>query len=245
MFTPAISSSTVTSLFEFRSNEEFLKRFRREARLAGSISHPNLVQVFDFIDSPEMLGYVMEYVEGRDLKDVVVAEGPLEVDRALDIFHRVCSGLAALHKIGIVHRDIKPQNIMLLEGDMPKITDFGLAKNTTESEQSIVTGEGRSMGTPAFMSPEQAEDAANASHLSDIYSLGASIYYCLAGRPPFSGKVYDVIKMVCTQPPPPLSAVRAGIDPALVKGVDRMMAKNPSERFSSPEEIQAFLETLG
>ena len=216
----------------------FEARFVNEARSAASISHPNVVTVLDFgTDGPGPY-LVMELVEGGDLAKLIEAEGPLPLRRAARIAADVASALQAAHAHGIVHRDVKPGNILLDADGRPRVADFGIAHATGERS---LTGTGTSLGSVDYFSPEQARGEA-ATPASDIYSLGVVLYEMLTGRRPFTGDTpYAVAIARIDAPPPDPRAVKPGIPKALAGIVQRAMAVDPSERFSSASEMGAAL----
>ena len=217
-------------------------RFIHEARAAASLSHPNICTIHEIDEADGRLFLAMEYVEGESLKDRI-AHGPLKIDETIDIAVQIAQGLDAAHREGVVHRDVKPANVMIEAGGLVKIMDFGLAKM---SGRSKLTKTGTTLGTPAYMSPEQASGA-EADHSSDIWSLGAVIYEMVAGRTPFKGDYEQaVLYSILNEAPEPLTAVRAGVPMEL----DRIVAKGAREgsvgeisarrrayrRLASPEE---------
>ena len=186
-------------------DEKFVKRFLREARSAARLRHPNIVQAYDAGLADGCYFFAMEYVDGEGLDAVLRREGPLDPGRALGIMEQVASALAAAHEAGIVHRDVKPSNIMIDTEGEARVTDFGLAKRT-EGDITI-TADGKALGTPAYAAPEMARGK-GADPRSDLYSLGATFFHVLAGRPPFQGKNFsEVVVKHVTEPPPPLATV--------------------------------------
>jgi serine/threonine protein kinase len=167
-------------------NKRFLERFMREARTAASIVHPNVIQVFDFGEDDGQHYFAMEFVEGEDVRQRMQREGRLPLGDALGMVEDVAKVLQAAHKASIIHRDIKPENIMLSSDGMVKLADLGLAKNI--EEDTTITQSGAGIGTPYYMAPEQAEDAANVDHRADIYALGISLLHMLTGTYPFDGE---------------------------------------------------------
>jgi len=231
-------------------NDEQVKRFLQESRAVSSLHHPNIVSLYDFGLTDDGRPYlVMDYLEGTSLFDLIKADGPIEPMRAVHIFRQVCEALNHAHKKGIVHRDIKPGNIVLLneEGreDVAKLVDFGLAKimSWASLDSFHHTQQGVVFGSPLYMSPEQCADKM-VDIRSDIYSLGASLYQALSGVPPFLGEnVAELIVKHMHETPPSLFEVtpKGTIPPELNSIVMRALLKEPSERFQSMSEmIEAF-----
>ena len=215
---------------ELTGDEVFRERFLREARMAGRLSHPNIVAVFD-VGEEDGIPYIdMEYVEGETLADLTARKGPLEPDRAVDLVLQVCAGLEHAHESGLVHRDVKPQNLLVRSDDTVKIADFGVARllNATQLTQA-----GTVLGTAAYLAPEQAlgEQVTGAA---DVYSLGAVLYELLGGRPPY---VFETLAELTVKqregPPPPI----AGVAPDLQAVVFRCLRPEPAERPASPAAL--------
>jgi len=221
---------------EFVTNASYLKRFRHEATAAGSLNHPNIVQVY-LVGEQDGIHYIaQEYVQGRNLKDFIVRKGALEVPIALHILRQVAAALQVAASSGIVHRDIKPENVILTKKAEAKVADFGLAQLSLQGEKVALTQVGVTMGTPLYMSPEQVSGKTLDAR-SDLYSLGIMAWYMLAGRPPFSGEsALAVAVKHLNDPPPSLLEVRSDIPKPLADLIDRLMAKNKEER---PIDAQA------
>lgn len=220
--------------------EELHERFRREARAAGRLVHPNIVVVHDANRIEGESFIVMEYLDGITLEEVVGREGPLAPERAVSTLRQVCEALDYAHSEGIIHRDIKPANIMLLENDRVKVTDFGLVKPLYSPR---ITRPGRLIGTPAFMSPEQVRGQ-EVDHRSDIFSLGAVAYYMLTGKVPFPGEETTlVMRRVVEESPPPLRQYdRLHSPDSLQALLFKTMAKKPEDRFQTCIELANALE---
>jgi hypothetical protein len=223
---------------------DLVERFRREARAASKIGHPHIVDVTDSGTTGDgSVYFVMEYLEGLELADIIDREGALEVGRALRIAVHICKALAAAHQAGIIHRDLKPENVFLTvrEGthDFVKVLDFGIAK-TTEAEQARdkrLTSPGMAMGTPEYMAPEQAAGRP-ADERCDIYSLGAILYESLTGVPPYRGDNFmEVLTKKATTDPMPPRQIRPDLQPAVEELIQRAMARNPDDR---PPTMEAF-----
>jgi len=222
-------------------DERFLARFRREALAAARLAHPNIVSIYD-TGSEEVPGgdenhyIVMEYCGGGTLSPIVEKESPLDPERAVRVGTSICEALGYAHRHGIVHRDVKPANVLLTDHHLLKVTDFGIAKAAFDSGD--VTTTGKILGTVAYLSPEQAAGEEPGPQ-SDIYALGVILYELLAGRPPFprAGAVATAIGHLREEPPPPRS-IRAGIPRSLDAAVMKALEKDPGRRFASAEEMQ-------
>jgi serine/threonine-protein kinase len=225
---------------QFADDDGFVRRFRREAQAAASIGHPHIVSVFDTGSDDGVHYIVMEYVEGRTLAEFLSGGGRIMPDRAIDIGEDVCRALEAAHAQGVIHRDIKPGNIMLNPRGEVKVTDFGIARVTTTADTVAQTA--AILGTASYLSPEQAQGQP-VDGRSDIYSLGCVLYEMVTGRPPFLGDspVAVASKQVLEQPAPP-SKLNADVTPDLDAVILRALAKNPANRYQSAEEFRADLE---
>lgn len=224
-------------------NSQFLARFLREAKTACEIRHSNIVNVMDVeTDEERGLSYiVMEFVDGGDVRGLLRASGRLTIDQAVVIVEAVASALAAASEFGIVHRDIKPDNIMLTRRGDVKLADLGIAKSANEDVQ--LTRTNVMMGTPAYLSPEQARDAKHVDVRADIYSLGATFFEMLTGRIPYPGdSTYDILSKLFSDPVPNPCDYNPDIPPEIGKIVVIMLAKDPAKRYQSAEEL---LEVLG
>jgi tRNA A-37 threonylcarbamoyl transferase component Bud32 len=225
---------------ELIASKEFRQRFQKEAEAVGSISHQNVARFLDLVvGDPTFL--VMEFVNGPTLQQVLEEEKRLAYDRALTIAVRLCWGLHAAHERGIVHRDMKPANIILASdpeiGEQPKIIDFGLAKLATATEKAELTRTGQIVGTPEYMAPEQIEGK-KVDARSDVYSLGCVLYKMLVGRTPFNGE--DDVQVLYRQlhePPQPPSMLVPGIPPAIDAVLARALAKSPADRYADTREL--------
>jgi eukaryotic-like serine/threonine-protein kinase len=229
-----------------------VSRFRREAKAAAKLSHPNIVAVIDADEFRGLHFLVMEYVDGRDLSRLVREQGTLSIPQALDCIIQVARGLEAAFAAAVVHRDIKPSNLMADPGGTVKILDMGLARldpiggslGDAEVEGSL-TQSNALIGTVDYMAPEQASNPKNADHRSDIYSLGCTLFYLLTGRPPFTGETL-IERLIAhrEQPVPRLSVIRPDVPAELDLVVERMLAKSPADRFASLGELIAELEAF-
>jgi eukaryotic-like serine/threonine-protein kinase len=219
---------------QYAADERFLARFRREAKAAANLSHPNIVSIFDVGDDLDCHYIVMERVEGISLREMLDREGPLSAAKAVRLATQVCSALDYAHSKGLVHRDIKPQNILLVRGDHVKVVDFGIAKGVADSS---LTEAGVAMGSVHYLSPEQARGE-SATPLSDIYSLGVVLYEMTCGRLPFEGDtaVGVALKHIDSEPEAP-SAVCSTVPPRLEAIILKAMSKDPAIRFQSGVEF--------
>lgn len=237
---------------EFVCKPEAVSRFHREVKAAARLSHPNIVTSHDAEQADDVHYLVMEYVDGINLAQTVGKRGALPIADACDYVRQAAIGLQHAHEQGMVHRDIKPHNLMVTEDGTVKILDFGLASLApstlpdadTVEVRSDLTSAGAIMGTPDFISPEQAEDARSADIRSDIYSLGSTLYFLLSGRPPFNdGSVMSKLKSQAQAEPEPLASLRDDIPAELLAVVTRMTAKDPDKRFQTPAEVADVLES--
>jgi uncharacterized RDD family membrane protein YckC len=226
---------------EVAEDPTLAERFVREARAAARVSHPNLTHVY-FVGSERGLSYfAMEYCPGATLEATVTGEGPLPLERGLDVLVQAARGLAAAHGAGVVHRDVKPSNIMLLPDGRVKITDFGLAKSLRGD--AAATG-GRILGTPSYMSPEQVRGR-EVDARTDVYLLGLTAWFLFAGRPPFEAEqIGELIHDQLDAPLPPLRTLRGDLPPGLDGVLARMCAKDPAARPPTMEEVARLLEGL-
>jgi serine/threonine protein kinase len=228
----------------FTRDRGAVMRFRREFELAGQLRHLNLVAAFEADEDRGVHYLVMDYVRGITLDRLVVEQGPLPVAEAVDYLIQAARGLEAAHEKGIVHRDIKPGNLMLDSRGTVRVLDLGLARIVNaestlgSSSASRLTQTGIYMGTVDFMAPEQAEDSHNVDHRADIYSLGCTLHFLLTGREPFPGPTI-FRRMVAHQehPAPSLRAIRPDVSPALEAAYQKMMAKKPEDRPASMSEL--------
>jgi len=210
--------------------EERRKRFRREAAAAGKLSHPNIVSVFDYGSDRDRCYIAMEYLEGQTLRDVLKLRGALSVDEASRIMIELLDALAYAHERGVVHRDIKPDNVQILPGGHIKLTDFGIARLMDEPS---ITADGQIFGTPSYMSPEQVAGK-QVDHRSDLFSCGVLLYEMLTGRKPFAGdSVVTITYNIMNMEPPPAPGV-PGFLSAIIR---KAMAKDPNRRYQNAAEM--------
>ncbi len=222
----------------FAEDQEFVERFRREASSAAALSHPNIVAIFDRGEWNGTYYIAMEYVAGRTLKTVVREQGALDPAAAIDIVTQVLRAARFAHKRGVIHRDLKPHNVILDEEGRARVTDFGIAK----AGASDMTLTGSIMGTAQYLSPEQAQGQ-TVSGRSDLYAVGIILYELLTGSVPFDGETAVAIafKQVSAEPRPP-SELQPGVTPALDAVVLRALAKDPARRFADADEFIAALQ---
>ena len=230
-------------LSQYAHDPEFAHRFRREAQTAASLSHPGVVAVYDTGSENGTHFIVMEYVAGRTLKDVIRAEAPLYPDRAAEITADVCSALAAAHARGLVHRDVKPANIMLMPDGRVKLMDLGIAR-AAAGETVTQTATAAMLGTAQYLSPEQAQGQ-TVDYRSDLYSLGCCLYEMLTGTVPFRGATPVAIayRHVREDPAPP-RLLNPDIPPPLEAVCLKAMAKRPEDRYQTAAEFRADLERV-
>jgi serine/threonine-protein kinase len=219
------------------NDEQFVERFRREAKNAARLSHPNIVSIYDRGEAEGTYYIAMEYLEGRNLKELIAARGPAPVGVAIEYARQILAALRVSHRAGLVHRDIKPHNV-LVDGDgRLKVTDFGIAR----AGPSQMTEAGSIIGTAQYLSPEQAQGAPVAES-SDLYSVGIVLYELLTGKVPFTGETPVEIAMKhLAQPPVPPSRLRTELPRDIELVVMRALAKDPHERYQTAEEMDADL----
>ena len=230
------------------ADHEVVARFSREAKAASRISHPHAVSVTDFGEAENGVVFlVMEYLDGRTLKDIIRSEGPMPLARATEIMRQVAGALDAAHAEGVIHRDLKSDNIMLVKhdgGDWVKVLDFGIAKikQPDGARDADLTSPDLIIGTPQYMSPEQCAGSNAIDARADVYSLGVILFEMLAGKVPFTGESPTVIMMKQVQEPPPsLLAERPDLPIGTGEVVARALAKRPEDRFQSAGELSAAL----
>ncbi|MCA9127410.1 MAG: serine/threonine protein kinase, partial [Planctomycetales bacterium] len=217
-------------------------RFSREARAAAAVLHPNVLPIFNVESEGRIPYFVMQYIAGQSLQTRVDREGPLDICTALRIAKQTASALQAAHTQGLVHRDVKPANILLEEGgERAQLSDFGLART---ADDASLTRTGIVAGTPHYMSPEQA-NGDSIDTRSDLFSLGCTLYFMLAGRPPFRAEsTMAVLNRICHHAHRPLHLVNTSLPRELSRLVDRLLEKRPSKRFESAEAVEAVIDRL-
>lgn len=223
------------------TDQKLIQRFKREVEVCSKLQHEHIVQAHDVGMHAGAMFLVLEFVEGADLSFLVKRDGPMQPGEAAAICLQAAAGLAYAHAEGIIHRDIKPQNILVSTGGVVKILDMGLARvldDTGNDPHTSLTQEGAVMGTVDYMPPEQAADTRSADARSDIYSLGATLYYLLAGRPPFAGgNVIEKMKRLANDTPQHISEIRIDCPHELEEIVEKMLAKRPEDRFQTAGDV--------
>src|SRR5258707_9658093 len=227
---------------EFSDDGELLARFQREAHILLHLSDPHIVRIFDYGDENDIHYIVMDYIDGQNLKYHTLTHGPMEALRALDYTRQIAEGLDIAFKHGVVHRDIKPQNIVINGKDVVKIVDFGLARSR---ETVTLTQSNVFMGTAYYISPEQAESGRSADTRSDLYSIATVLFEMLAGSPPFEGDTaVDIVIKHMNEKVPSLCRIRPDLPMDMDIFMQKAMAKSPAERYQTPQEFIAALEQL-
>ncbi len=226
---------------KWADDEEFRKRFLLEARAVGKLSHHNLIQVYDVGKYQGLYYFSMEFIDGVSVDDLIRHDGPLAVDKAVDIALQLCEALRYLAAHDIVHRDIKPANILIAKDGTVKLGDFGFIQSTHDAQ---LLQEGTTIGTPDYISPEQARGERNLDVRSDIYSLGASLHHMLSGKTLFTGSGSAVMRAHLDSQPPALSDLRRDLPRKLVDIIGTCLAKEPIDRFQTPDELIRELQLL-
>jgi len=221
------------------------ERFPREIKIVAQLQHPHILPLHDSGEVDGFLFYVMPFVEGESLRDKLRRQGALPVSEAVRILREVTDALAHAHSLGIMHRDIKPDNVMLA-GRHAQVMDFGVAKAVSDAGGQQLTTVGVAVGTPMYMSPEQATGSTDVDARSDIYAIGILAYEMLTGEPPFTGpNAQAVLSSQVLEPAPDITTKRQGIPPAVGEVVRRCLEKNPDDRWQSAEQMLPLLENVG
>jgi serine/threonine protein kinase len=228
---------------EIANQGEFLERFHREAQILMFLTDPHIVRPVEYGDDGDVHYIVMDYVDGTTLKEQIIASAPFPVDRAIDVALQAAEGLnAAFMQKKVVHRDVKPQNILVTTKNVVKLTDFGMAR---AQESVTLTGSNVFMGTPFYVAPEQADDGRNADIRSDLYSLACVLFEMLTGQVPYDGtNAVDVVVKHVRNPVPSVCELRPDLPAALDNFLQKAMAKAPGQRFQTPVEFIQKLEEL-
>ena len=213
------------------------ERFLREIKVTANLRHSNILPLFDSGSERDALFYVMPYVEGESLRDRLTREVHLPVDEAIRLAQEIAEALEHAHRHGVIHRDIKPENILLQEGHA-LVADFGIALARGATDGTPLTAPGAGLGTPHYMSPEQALSASGIGPSSDIYALGCVLYEMLAGEPPFRGRTaQQILARHAVDPVPPLRTVRPDVPADVERAITRALAKLPADRFATAKDF--------
>ncbi|HEX6557353.1 MAG TPA: protein kinase [Ktedonobacteraceae bacterium] len=227
---------------ELSNDGELLARFQREANIHLNLSDPHIVRIVDYGNDNQMYYIVMEYIDGQNLKYHMITHGPMEPLRALNYTRQIAEGLDAANKQGVVHRDIKPQNILINGKDVVKIVDFGLARSR---ETITLTQSNVFMGTAYYISPEQAESGRSADIRSDLYSVATVLFEMLTGNPPFEGETaVDIVIKHMNEKVPSICRLRPDLPVEVDIFMQKAMAKAPADRYATPQEFIAALDQL-
>jgi serine/threonine-protein kinase len=223
------------------ADEEFKKRFLLEARLAGRLSHQNLIQVYDVGRDRGLYYFSMEFVDGETLDDMIDREGSLHIPRAMDVTLQVLRAVTYIKRFDIVHRDIKPSNVMINRSGLVKLGDFGFVKSKIDH---AISTEGEVLGTPDYISPEQAMGLENIDWRSDQYSLGCSLYHMLTGKPPYEGSGSAVMRQHIKADLPDPRIYNTKLVESVVQLMEKMLAKDPNDRYQTTQELFEDLELI-
>jgi serine/threonine-protein kinase len=227
---------------EYADDGELLARFQREAHILLQLSDPHIVRIFDYGDEQDLHFIVMDYIDGQNLKWHILTSGSMEPLRALDYAHQISEGLEMAVQHGVVHRDLKPQNIVINSKDVVKITDFGLARSR---ETVTLTHSNVFMGTAYYIPPEQAESGRSADIRSDLYSVAAVLYEMLTGKPPFEGETaVDIVVKHMNDKVPLICRLRTDLPREVDVFMQKAMAKAPGDRYNTPKDFSSALEQL-
>jgi serine/threonine protein kinase len=227
---------------ELLDDGDLLARFQREAHILLHLSDPHIVRIVDYGEETNMNFIVMEYIDGQNLKYHILTQGSMEISRALDYTRQIAEGLDTAYKHGVVHRDIKPQNIVINSREVVTILDYGLARSR---ETVTLTQSNVFMGTAYYISPEQAESGRSADIRSDLYSVAAILFEMLTGRPPFEGETaVDIVVKHMHEKVPSICRIRQDLPAEMDAFMQKTMAKSPADRFSTPQEFIAALDQV-
>ncbi|GHO74091.1 hypothetical protein KSD_18620 [Ktedonobacter sp. SOSP1-85] len=227
---------------DLSSDEDLLARFQREAHILLHLNDPHIVRIVDYGNDGNMHYIVMDYIDGQNLKYYMINDGLMDPIRAIGYARQIAEGLCIAHKQGVVHRDIKPQNILINTSNLVKITDFGLARGR---ETVTLTQSNVFMGTANYISPEQAESSRSADTRSDLYSIAAVLFEMLTGRPPFQGDTaVDIVIKQINEKVPSICRLRSDLPMETDLFMQKALAKTPDERYATPQEFIAALDQL-
>jgi len=216
--------------------KDYIERFLKEARAVAKLNHPNVISGIDVGEEGGIRYFVMEYASGMTVGQLLQRGGAMDESRVLRVALQIARALEHAHEAGLVHRDVKPDNILLTKDHIAKLCDLGLAKDSAE--------QGRALGTPAYISPEQAQGSADVDIRSDLYSFGCTLYHMLTGRVPFEGNAKVVMVKHLTEQPTPVATLEPDVSPTMAGIVERLMCKEPIDRFASPRELLSKLLEL-
>lgn len=229
-------------LYEISDDDEILARFQREAHILLTLHDPHIVRIFEYGEESDLHYILMDYIDGQNLKYHTLTGGPMDGALALDYAHQIAEGLDTAYKNGVVHRDIKPQNIVINSQGVVKITDFGLARSR---ETVTLTQSNVFMGTAYYIPPEQAESGRSADIRSDLYSVAAVLFEMLSGHPPYEGDTaVDIVVKHMNEKVPSICAIRPELPRELDQFLQKAMAKSPADRYSTPREFLTALEKV-
>jgi serine/threonine-protein kinase len=221
---------------DFSRDKQYVQRFVREARAAGELSHTNLIHVMDVGTYQGVYYYIMEFVDGQSMDRILRIKEKLGPETVVEVMLQSAKALSAAHARGIIHRDVKPDNLMITKDGTVKIADLGIAKKLDPTREA--TDAGLVLGTPNYMAPEQAQDASLTDTRSDIYALGSTAYHMLTGRPPYTGKnALEILTNVVKKKPVPIEQVRKGLPSGLVAIINKMMQRDPEKRYQSMDDL--------
>ena len=239
----SIALKIVDSLYA--SSPNGIKRFLRAARICRELRHPNIMQIYEVGDSNGSYYIVMEHIVGKEVGDIIARYKRIAVGSALQITIQLCEALQYAYERNVIHRDIKPKNIMVSRAGIAKLVDFGLAKRKCNGIVPTLTAPGEAVGTLAYMPPEQLDDALNADHRSDIYSLGATLYHMATGHHPFDESSFaDFVTAIMIKMPDSVCSKVSSLPPELDTIIATAMAKDPADRYQTPQEFGAELLDL-
>jgi eukaryotic-like serine/threonine-protein kinase len=228
---------------ELLDSEAMLERFRREVKIARRVTHKHVARMFDIGEHGDDRYLTMEFIEGEPLSALLARTGPLPLGRVFSLIEPICQGLDAAHAVGVIHRDLKPDNVMITAGGRVVITDFGIARSVCSSNEAGTIG--GMVGTPAYMAPEQVEAVRDVDQRADVYALGVMLFEMLTGQLPFDGSSAILVAAArLTQPAPDPRSIRPELDARLAEVVARCLARRPDDRLSSAGEVLAALAPL-
>ena len=229
---------------KFSSNAQFIERFYAEGRAAAQLNHPNIVQAYDVGRAGEFHYFIMEFVEGDTVHDRIAANKRFSEEKALKIIESVADALRHAHDKGLIHRDVKPKNIMLTRDGIPKLADLGLARAIDDKEAALAE-KGKAYGTPYYISPEQIRGEVNVGPPADIYGLGATLYHMVTGQVPFSGKnPTEVMQKHLKSPLTPPDHVNPKLSAGISEVIEMMMAKSRKQRYKNCADLLVDLRAL-